>query len=149
MGSTLTWRTFRLGVIGLVLACAHAAQGGPSPRAQAALLRVQHAAGVERASPTEWRGVGPVRNASAASVGERASRNDELVVADPAGPFARPARTERERAMEQARLVKASMQAASAAPAPAPASRSRDPRVDRALSRMASGRTIDRDAFGR
>lgn len=159
--SSLTWRTFGLAVVGLCLACAHAAQGGPHPRQRVAADEPSGPPGQEeRGGPPQWVGVGPSRIASNTADPSH-SRPSIRRVSLPGGAQSttRTADTrlsltagERQTAIDQARRVQLS-QANRPAPAPQrkPAQtpdRRRDPRVERALTRVASGPSLERDAFG-
>ncbi len=173
--SNLTWRTFGLSVAGLCLACTHAAMAmaaaptGARPAANASAA----AAGVK---PTEapvrregWVGVGATtiagrpdetpspdaRRDGVAAIGRgrisMPGRSARVSSARSGGSPEPTQRADRARVLEQTRRVEASRQLAEAKPitpaAPEP-SRTRDPRVERALARVASGPSLGRDAFG-
>lgn len=187
--STLTWRTFRLSVVGLCLACTHAAMALSSPPSSGKSSIVTYKGSAHPATRgggatprSNWVGVGPSTVATFTRDGKsgqssiathtRGSGGSVTVVSrSPAGArpgpsskaasasasassplrgIATPAMLgdEREQAADQARRVDLSMNLrASMRLSPPADDPSRDPRIERALRPVASGPSLERNAF--
>lgn len=188
--STLTWRTFRLSVVGLCLACTHAAMALNSPPSGGKSSIVTHKGSAQPANRggatprSNWVGVGPstvatftrdgksgqssiathtrgsagtvkvVSRSGATAAGARpAPATKSAMAAAPASGslkgIATPAMLgdEREQAADQARRVDLSLNLRASMRVVTPDDPNRDPRIERALRPVASGPTIERNAF--